>query len=143
MAMKTALHLSLLAFLLLAAARPCFAMREIAQLSREQAEKEFGIKITSKLYGTDRHTVWMELKPTGKLKGFMFVNLVISSGGKVLVDAPLMADKLEGGGLKFYFTTDPAHLAASRLEIVVRHSERSMVGYELNVQDFIAPAAGK
>ena len=47
--MKTLLNIPVLAFLLLAISSPCFAMRDIMVLSRERAEKEYGIQIISHL----------------------------------------------------------------------------------------------
>ena len=136
--MKTTFNISILAILLLAAPSPCFAMQEIMELTRAQAEKEFGIQIRTKLYNTNQLTVWLEFKPKDKLAGFMHVRLDITTAGRTLVSAVLAPDR-NPEGITVSFSTDPANVPASRLTIVVREGERSMVGYEVKVKDFIRP----
>ena len=135
--MKTLLNIPVVAFLLLAISSPCFAMRDIMVLSRERAEKEYGIQIISHLYGSNQFQVWLEFKPTNRLAGFMFVNLNITDGDKTLVSTMVLPTDSSPDRIRVGFTTDPEHVAASRLEIVVREGGLSMTGYYLNLKDFI------
>src|SRR6187200_833996 len=90
--MKTFLHILIFTSSLLASTSPCFAMRDIMVLSRERAEKEYGIQIGSRLYGSNQFTIWMEFKPNDKLGKFVDASLNIQDGDKTLVHATLQPE---------------------------------------------------
>lgn len=81
-----------LAVLLAVAPSPCFALWEIAPVSKERA-KELGMEIRAKAAGLN--SVWMELefKTEGKFQRFSHVDLRIGEGGKSLVIAPLRENR--------------------------------------------------
>lgn len=133
--MKGMFSIFAIILLIMTASNQCFALRENADVSREQA-KEWGIRIRSQTFSTNQVGVWLEFKPTGKLEGFSHVELEITAGEKNLVSAPLLATS-DGGNTTVHFSVDPAYLPASRLRIVVRLRERTTVGYQLKVKDFI------
>jgi hypothetical protein len=133
--MKGIFNIFALIFLIMTASSQCFALRENAEVSPEQA-KEWGIRIRSQTFSTNQIGVWLEFKRTGKLEAFSHVELEITAGEKNLVSAPLLATS-DGGNTTVHFSVDPAYLPASRLKIVVRPRERTIIGYQLNVKDFI------
>ena len=134
--MKTFLNLPVLTYLLLAFASQCFAMRDIMMLSRERAEKEYGIQIGSRLYGSNQFTIWVEFKPNDKLGKFMDASLNIKDGDKTLVHATLQPES-SPEKIRVSFTTDPEFVASSRLEILTSHGGLSMTVFYLNMKDFI------
>jgi hypothetical protein len=60
--MKTTIRVSILSFLLIITARPCFAMMDIENVTRERAE-ELGIELRVKDSGPREVWVELELKP--------------------------------------------------------------------------------
>lgn len=133
--MKTKLALAVLVALLLASPSPCFALVELAQVSKERA-KEMGVTFRSRPNGDAGIAVWIEFKAAGLLKNFTRVELRMESGGKHVVSAPLLAtrtaDKVEA-----YFSADPAQLAGCTLMIAVTDAPRTHIGYEFRVKDFV------
>src|SRR5258705_9962432 len=95
--MKATLHISVLALLLLAAPSLCFALREIAPLTREQA-RGMGIEVRAKAAGPD--AVWLELefKPEGKLKDFTHVELMMTQGDKSVVVSAVLRETRSSSG---------------------------------------------
>src|SRR5687768_2841568 len=82
--MKTALHLFVFAFFVMAAPSPCFALREITPITKKEA-KELGIEVRAKPAGPDAVGLELEFKPAGKLNEFTHVELSIREGEKSLV----------------------------------------------------------
>jgi hypothetical protein len=134
--MKTILNISILTFLLVAASSHCFALMDIADVSKEQA-KELGIGIRTNAAGPNEVSVWLEFVPHGVLKNFTRVDLEINAGKKRLVAAPLLASRPTLERVAVHFSADPAYLATSILTIVVVDGERTIIGYRLKVKDFI------
>jgi hypothetical protein len=136
--MKTILNISVLAFLLLTAPSLCFAMREIAPLTREQA-KGMGIELRAKPAGPD--AVWLELefKPEGKLKEFTHVELMMTEGEKsVVISATLRETRSSSGSVLVTFTASRTHVEKTTLSIVMRSPrEAGDHTYELKMKDFV------
>ena len=65
--MRTIFNISLLALLLAVAPSPCFALWEIAPVSREAA-KELGMQVRTTATGPNHFIVELEFKPEGELK---------------------------------------------------------------------------
>jgi hypothetical protein len=82
--MKTLLNILVLTLLLFAASSPCFALRSIGILSKQEATK-MGIQIRATAAGPDAAWVELEFKPEGRLKDFSHVELEINDGEKLLV----------------------------------------------------------
>jgi hypothetical protein len=136
--MKMVFNVPVLTFLFLAAGSPCFAMMELAQVSKAQAQ-EMGVTIRTNLNGTSGVMVSLEFKPQGMLKDFTRVELEINADSRRLVDAPLQTSRSSADIVSAYFSTDPAYLATSTLMIVVQYGERSRTGYQFRLKDFIEP----
>jgi hypothetical protein len=136
--MKTILNIPVLAFLLVTAPSQCFALREIALLTREEA-KGMGIEVRAKPAGPD--AVWLELefKPAGKLKQFSHVELKITEGEKSLVvSAGLRETRSSSGSVVVTFTASRAYLEKTTLSVVLRDPrEAGDHTYELRMKDFV------
>src|SRR6267154_621605 len=90
--MKTQLHVSVLILLVVASARPCFAMMSIEDVSKARA-KELGIEIHSNGAGPDATFVQLEFDVKGDLKSFARVDLEINDGGKLQLFASLKEER--------------------------------------------------
>ncbi len=139
--MKAKLTLALLVALFLACPSRCFGLRVIAEVSKEQA-KEMGVTLRSRPNGEAGVAVWIEFKAVGGLKNFTHVELRMTSGGKHLVSAPLLATRTEDK-VEAYFSADPDQLAGSTLLIAVTDAPRTHVGYEFRVKDFVETGVKK
>jgi hypothetical protein len=132
--MKTLLKFSILA--VLAIATPCFALMEIADVSREQA-KELGMEIKANAAGPDAVRVTLEFKAEGQLKNYSRVELSMRDGTKSLVSATLREDEPKSGRVVVSFAADRTNLDKIYFRVVVEQSERSRVGYDIKVKDFV------
>jgi hypothetical protein len=136
-AMKTIIKFVVLTFLFCAASSPCFALRGIEVVPRVRAEKEFGAKIRTESVGTNQVGVWLEFIPKGKLQNFDHVELEITTGGRIIVQADLRNLNQSKENVVVYFSTDPAYLSSSTLTIIVPVDPEYAQGYQFNVKDFI------
>ena len=136
--MKTNLTLTVLVLLFLACASPCFALVEIAEVSKERA-KEMGVTLRSRPNGEAGVAVWIEFKAVGVLKNFTRVELRMTSGGKHLMSAPLQVTRKPDGAVEAYFSADPDQLAGSTLLIAVTDAPRTHIAYQFRVKDFVEP----
>lgn len=132
---------ALLFALFLAGPSQCFALRSIADVSKERA-KEMGVTLRSRPNGDAGVAVWIEFKAVGVLKNFTGVELRMTSGGRHLVSAPLLAPRTEDK-VEAYFSADPDQLAGSTLLIAVTDAPRTHIGYEFRVKDFVDTGAKK
>ena len=134
--MKT--MLMALTILLFAASNHCFALREIALLTKEEA-KGMGIEVRAKPAGPD--AVWLELefKPEGELKQFSHVELKMTEGEKSLVvSAGLRETRSSSGSVVVTFTASRAYLEKTTLSVVLRDPrEAGDHTYELRMKDFV------
>ncbi|MHC1766161.1 MAG: hypothetical protein AB9869_17975 [Verrucomicrobiia bacterium] len=136
--MRTVFCAALVAVLLALAVRPCFAVMEIAPVSRERA-KEVGMDL--RFIGNGPKEVWVELefKAEGKLKDFSHVSLEIRKADKLLVGyAPLREKRSPSGSVVVRFMANRACLERDTLSVVVGQP-MDMTGYELRVKDFVQP----
>jgi hypothetical protein len=130
--------ISVLTFLFIAASSQCFALREIAFLTRKEA-KEMGIEVRAKPAGPD--AVWLELefKPEGRLKDFTHVELKMSEGEKSFVfSAALRETRSSSGSVVVTFTASRAYFEKITLSVVM-HSPREAGDhiYELRMKDLV------
>jgi hypothetical protein len=136
--MKTILNISVLAFLLVTAPSQCFALREIALLTKEEA-KGMGIEVRAQPAGPD--AVWLELefKPEGKLKQFSHVELKMIEGEKsLIVSAGLRETRSSSGSVVVTFTASRTYLEKTTLSVVLRDPrEAGDHTYELRMKDFV------
>jgi hypothetical protein len=139
--MKAKLIAALLLVLFLAGPSQCFALMEIAEVSKERA-KEMGVTLRSRPNGDAGVAVWIEFRAAGALKNFTRVELRMTSGGKHLMSASLLASRTEDK-VEAYFSADPDQLAGSTLLIAVTDAPRTHIGYEFRVKDFVEAGAKK
>jgi hypothetical protein len=133
--MKTILNISVLALLLTLAPSRCFALREIAFVSKQEA-KEMGIRLEAQGSGPDQVWVELEFKAEGKFKAYDHVELEIYEGKKTLVAyAPLKDERSSSGSIKVRFLADRSYLKKITLSIVVGDLTEAV--YELRVKDFV------
>src|SRR5262245_9091552 len=95
--MKTIFNPSVLALLLVVAPSPCFALRSIALVSKEQA-MEMGMQVRASAAGPDAAWVELEFKPEGKLKAFSHVEMEIFEGEKLLIAYAALQEKRSSSG---------------------------------------------
>jgi hypothetical protein len=130
--------ISVLTFLFIAASSQCFALREIAVVTKNEA-KEMGIETRAHPAGPD--AVWLELefKPEGKLKEFTHVELKMAEGEKSFVfSAALRETQSSSGSIIVTFTASRAYFEKITLSVVL-HSPREAGDhtYELRMKDFV------
>lgn len=125
----------------LAAAGPCFALWEIAEVSPEKA-KELGMEVRSQAAGPDAVRVELEFKPEGVLKGFGHVDLRVGPGDPPLATAPLQEDRSKPGRVVVSFTADRSRLEQFHLWVMVPEPLGG-TAYELRVKDFVGPPKGR
>lgn len=135
--MKTILKTSVVAVLLAVAPSPCFALWEIAPVSRERA-KELGMEVRSTAAGPDQVRVELEFKPEGKLKDFSSVDLRIGARDKPAVTAPLREDRTKPGRVVVSFIADRTQLDKLTLWVMVPEPLGGTI-YDLRVNDFVEP----
>ena len=134
--MKT--MLMALTILLFAASNHCFALREIALLTKEEA-KGMGIEVRAKPAGPDAVLLELEFKPEGELKQFSHVELNMTEGEKSLVvSAGLRETRSSSGIVVVTFTASRAYLEKTTLSVVLRDPrEAGDHTYELRMKDFV------
>src|SRR5262245_27671724 len=120
---------------LILAANPCFALWEIALVSKEQA-KELGMEVRSHAAGPVDVRVDLEFKLEGVLKNFSEVNLRISDGDKLIATAPLREDRSNPGRVVVSFTADRTRLDKLTLWVMVPQPLGGVV-HEVRVKDFV------
>lgn len=135
--MKTIFHIAVLTFLLAVAPSPCFALWEIAPVSRERA-KEMAMEVRSDSVGPNHVRVELEFKTDGELKNFSRVDLRIGEGDNPPVTAPLREDRSKPGRVVVNFTADRAQLDKLKLWVMVPGSLGGTI-YDLRVKDFVEP----
>ena len=134
--MKTILRTSILMFLLLAASSPCFALRRIGIISKQEA-KELGLEIRATAAGPEAAWVELEFKPEGKLKDFQHVELDIREGEKLLVSyAALQEQRPTSGRVLVRFMADRAFLSKITLTVVTGFAS-NYNGNEIQLKDFV------
>jgi hypothetical protein len=135
--MKTLLRLTLVAFLVIAAASQCFALMGIRSISPAGA-KELGIVVRAQPNGANEVWVQMEFKAEGELKDFMHVSLEIRDGEKFLFGwSALEAKRSEKGAIVVgYFLANRAFLDKMTLRIVTG-DPLNYSGNDLRLADFV------
>jgi hypothetical protein len=138
--MKTIFNISALACLLMVVPSPCFALWEIATVSKERA-KELSMEVRSTAAGPNDVAVELEFKPEGKLKNFSRVDLRVGKA-ETLVVAALKEDRSKPGRVVVSFRANRTRLDHLTLWVFVRGIRGGTI-YEVRVQDFVAPEKGR
>ena len=142
--MKTTFNIFVLAVLLLGVPSPCFALWEIAPVSKERA-KELGMQVRTTATGPNHVIVDLEFKtegkfkefsPEGKFKDFSRVDLRIGEGDNPPVTAALREDRSKPGRVVVSFTADRGQLDKINLWVMVP-APLGGTAYDLRVKDFV------
>src|SRR4051794_40002457 len=97
-------NISVLSFLFIATSSQCFALREIALVTKKEA-KEMGIEVRAHAAGPDAVSLELEFMPEGKLKEFTHVEPNMTEGQKsLLVSAALRETRSSSGSIIVTFT---------------------------------------
>lgn len=133
--MQTIFTISVFSAFLWAASGQCFALVSLAEVSVERA-KEMGVTIRSNPNGDAGVMVRVEFKTQGELKNFTQVKLEINAGENHL-SAPLQTSRPTADTVSVYFSADQGWLDTSLVTVVVKDGERTLIGYQFKVRDFI------
>jgi hypothetical protein len=147
--MRTMLNIIALAVLFLVAPSPCFALWDVASVSKEEA-KAAGMQVRSREAGSTRVSVELEFKTEGQFKVFnpenkfndrSLVELWIGQGENPQVSAWLREDRSKAGRVVVGFTVDRVQLDQCQLRVMVPYSDGGLGGiqYRLRVKDFVEP----
>ena len=138
--MKTILNISAVAVFLVVAPSPCFALWEIAPVSKERA-KELTIEVRSEAAGPNDVAVELEFKLEGALKDFSRVDLRVGKGEK-LVSAALKEDRSKPGRVVVSFAADRTRLDELTLCVFVPGRLGGTI-YQVRVKDFVEAEKGR
>lgn len=133
--MKAILAASAAILLLVTAPNRCFALWEIAEVTKAEAMK-LGIEVRSTPAGPDDVRVELEFKTDGELKGFSHVDLRIGDGDNSLLTAALKEDRSKEGRVVVSFAADRSQLDRFRIWIMIPGGEGG-VAYEMRMKDFV------
>jgi translation initiation factor IF-1 len=132
--MKAILNVSAAAVFLLVAASPCFALWEIAPVSKDRA-KELGMEVRWWAAGPNDVRVELEFKIAGELKDFSRVDLRVGKGDKVVV-AALKEDRSKPG--RVIVSLSAARTRVDEINLWVMVPQRlGGSAYEVRLQDFV------
>ncbi len=137
---STFTQLFALAVLLLLVPSLGFAEMKVVIVSSERA-KELGMEIQSQANGLDEVRLALEFKAKGEFKAFRHVSLEIREQGKLLVGSPLQEKRSSSGSIVVRFMAHRAYLNKITLRIVAGNDSTNMVGYDLQVKDFVVAIA--
>jgi hypothetical protein len=126
--------------LLFQLALPGLAEVVVFHVRPAEAEKDYGIKITTQEFGPHQTGVTLEFKEDGELKDFTSVEMRIMQGDRSLVFATLHT-KSANGVATARFGVDPAVLRDCQITIYQYAAPHGDVAYRMRVKDFV-PAAG-
>jgi len=132
---KTILSVSVLVVFLAVAPSPCFALWDVALVTRELA-KEMDIEVRSMAAGPNHVTVELDFSTEGALKDFSHVDLRMSEGDNPLVTTALREDRSKPGRVMVSFTADRAQLPKLTLKVYVPGGAGGAI-YDLRVRDFV------
>ena len=129
----------LVMFLVFAAVRS-FAVITVQPVSAAQA-KEWGVAIRTTMVATNQTGVWLELSPKSKLATATSALLEIRTANQNRVSKTLLP--LVAGKIIFYFSTEPADLAACTVTVYAKvgNGNSSYTGFQFKMNDFINPQA--
>jgi hypothetical protein len=139
--MRTIHTIAAVTLLLTVSTVPCFALRAISVLTKDEA-REMGI--TLRVQGTGPTDVWVELefKPENKLKNYHHVELEIGEANKSLLSyAPLRDTRSSAGVVTVRFLSHRDFVDKLSLSVVC--GEFDAVGYTLRVKEFVEPLKAK
>ena len=139
--MKTTISIPVFILVFLATSSPCFALWEIAPVTKERA-KEMGMEVRSIAAGPNDVRVELEFKIDGVLKDFSRVDLRMSDGDKTLVSAALKEDRSKPGRVVVSFAADRTRLDKLNLWVMVPGGHGGIV-HDVRVKDFVELEKGR
>ena len=134
--MKTILHLSTLAVLLVVAPTWCYAVESIEIVTKERA-KALGLEIRSNAAGPDAVRVVLDFEIKGELKDYHRVALELHDGEKLLATSTLKEEKSKPGRVVVSFAADRAKLDQFTLKVVTQRGPRDRTGHVIQVKNFV------
>jgi hypothetical protein len=120
---------------------PCFALWEIAPVTKERA-KELGLEVRSQAAGPDAVRVEVEFKTDGALKDFDRVDLRVGRGTPSVVTAALKEDRSKPGRVVVSFSADRSRLDQIFLWVMVP-APLGGTAHEIRVTDFVEADKGR
>src|SRR5262245_28230858 len=114
---------------------PCFALWEIAPVSKKRAV-ELGMQVRTTAAGPNHVIVELEFKTDGRFKDFSSVDLRVGDGDNPPVTAALREDRSKPGSVVVKFTAARDQLDKTNLWVMVPAALGGTV-YHLRVKDFI------
>jgi hypothetical protein len=136
--MNTILKTAVLTFLIVGLSRQCYALTMVQGVSSEQEAQELGVKITSKVVGTNLIGIRLELSPRGKLARFHHGELRVASGKRQLLGVTLLPLQQTRDKVVLYFSADADHIKMSTVTIIVSGgSGPDPDGYSFIIKDFV------
>lgn len=111
-------------------------------LTKDAAQKQYGITMHGRKSGGGRITVWIEFKRTGWLEEFTYAELRMDDqNGTQLLSALLQPTPMYSGQAKdlttVAFSATPEQLAQCSFFVMCYGSNEGDVGYVLKIKDFL------
>lgn len=121
---------------------PSFAMISVGTLTKEKAEKKYGITMHARKNGDAGIKVWLQFKKKGWLEKFTYAELRMKDArGKHVISAMLQPNPVHHRQpedvITVSFSADADQLAQCSFLVVCYNSNEGDVGYYLNVRDFL------
>lgn len=127
--------LTLPVLLLLAIQSVSFALMSLDIVTVKRAE-ELGLQIRANAAGPDAVRIELEFPTNDKLKGFERVDLIVEEG-TLRLHSTLKDESSAPGTAQVGFAADRQNLKSLTLRVVCRHGQRSLVGHDIKVKDFV------
>jgi hypothetical protein len=134
--MKSLIKILVLALLLISGVSSAFALMEIDLVSRARA-KELGMEVRATDAGPKAVRIELEFPLDGELKNYSRVDLEMHDGGELMLSATLREEKSKPGRVRVSCAADRGNLDRLMLRVVTEHSERTRIGHDLKVKDFV------
>ena len=115
----------------------CFASISIELVSKDRA-KELGLNIRANAAGPDAVRIELEFEKK-MLPRYSRVDLEIRDGGKLLSSSALREESSIPGRVIVSFAADRAKLRQFTLRVVTGVGTRNMIGYDIQIHEFVDP----
>lgn len=127
--------LTLSVLLLLAIQSVSFALMTLDIVTVDRA-KELGLQIRANAAGPKAVRIVLEFQPKDALKGFERVDLIVEEG-TLRLNSTLKEDRSTPESVRVSFAADRQNFESLTLRVVCRHGERTLVGHDIPVKDFV------
>jgi hypothetical protein len=127
--------LTLSALLVVAVQGVAFALMSLDIVTVDRA-KELGLQISANAAGPKAVRIELEFQAKDKLEGFERVDLIVEEG-TLRLHSTLQDESPSPETVKVGFAVDRENLKSLKLRVVCRHGERTLVGHDISVKDFV------